>query len=142
MKYFLLLLTFSFALPSFAEFKNPDEAVQKLKSYRSSDFADDAEKEKREETTKETELYDDLFDAVKFTETHAPDDEFLKALVGAASLALKEDPSWYAGEVVAPVYKKNKKAFDKALKSLPPQDAADIKEAIQNSEREKKSGNG
>lgn len=142
MKYFLLLLTFSFTQLSAADFKTPAEAVQKLNSFKAADFKDDADKEKAGSPTKENELYDDLDSAVQFIEAHKPDDVFLQALAQATSLALKQDPSWYAGEVVTPVWKKYKKAFEKALKSLSKKDAADVMESIQNSEREKKAGNG
>lgn len=137
----LLLLIHFFALTAQAqtEFKTAQDAVKKLKTH-------DAEKLKSavgEDRDKiEDDLIDDLEGAVEFAKKNKVDAEFLKVVVAAASLSLKNDPSIYAAEVVAPLYRKDKKAFQEALKSLSKKDSGDLEEAIQDKEKEDKLGNG
>lgn len=136
----LLLIQFTvFSVWAQTEFKTSQEVIKKLKTY-------DAEKIKSavgEDRDKiEDNLIDDLDGAVHFANKNKVDGEFMKAVVSAASLSLKHDPSIYAAEIVGPLYKKEKKAFKEALKSLNKKDSAELEEAILDKAKEEKEGNG
>lgn len=55
---------------------------------------------------------------------------------------LKKDPTQFAGEVVLPLYEKNKKSFLNSLKKLSPSDAKLVEDAVKSAARQKRYGNG
>lgn len=55
---------------------------------------------------------------------------------------LKKDPTQFAGEIVLPLYEKNKKSFLDSLKKLSPSDAKLVEDAVKMAARQKRYGNG
>ncbi|MFV8259412.1 phosphoenolpyruvate carboxylase [Bdellovibrio bacteriovorus] len=55
---------------------------------------------------------------------------------------LKKDPTQFAGEIVLPLYEKNKKSFLESLKKLSPSDAKLVEDAVKSAARQKRYGNG
>ena len=55
---------------------------------------------------------------------------------------LKKDPTQFAGELVLPLYEKNKKSFLESLKKLSPSDAKLVEDAVKAAARQKRYGNG
>lgn len=94
----------------------------------------------------EMKAQDDVFDALeeavkaslKDPADIALQDEILRVTV----VMLKKDPTQFAGEVILPLYEKNRKGFDAALQKLSAEDAQLVKEAVKTAAREKKNGNG
>ncbi|MGE9746593.1 phosphoenolpyruvate carboxylase [Bdellovibrio bacteriovorus] len=55
---------------------------------------------------------------------------------------LNKDPTQFAGEIVLPLYEKNKKSFLESLKKLSPSDAKLVEDAVKSAARQKRYGNG
>jgi hypothetical protein len=97
-------------------------------------------------TEVEMKAQDDVFDALedavkdslKDPSNVALQDEIFRVTV----VMLKKDPTQFAGEVILPLYEKNRKSYDAALKKLSAEDAQLVKEAVKTAVREKKNGNG
>lgn len=141
-KCFLLIFILTLPLAVRAEFKTADEAMAKLKSYKAEDFKRTPEKSEEKSDAHEDQFFDDLDEAVKFATANKVNQDFLVTVAEATSLSLKNDDTAYAGEIVLPLFKKDKKAFKAALKKLSKKDAEQIEESFKDKERENKSGNG
>lgn len=97
-------------------------------------------------TEVEMKAQDDVFDALedavkaslKDPSNVALQDEIFRITV----VMLKKDPTQFAGEVILPLYEKNRKGYDAALNKLSADDAQLVKEAVKTAVREKKNGNG
>lgn len=95
-------------------------------------------------------------DAVKAFQESPEDQLLLEQILLVTSQMNKKDPTQWASELVSPLVDKDRKEFknkpaafkartekvEKALKKLPPKDAADLKKSIQNVLRERREGNG
>ncbi|UYL09751.1 hypothetical protein B9G69_004075 [Bdellovibrio sp. SKB1291214] len=95
-------------------------------------------------------------DAVKAFQESPEDQLLLEQILLVTSQMNKKDPTRWGSELVSPLvdkdrpeFKKNPALFktrtekvEKALKKLPPKDAADLKKSIQNVLRERREGNG
>lgn len=68
--------------------------------------------------------------------------ELLKELLRVSVMTFEADPSEAATELLLPLYKKDKKNFEKAMKNLPVKAQKELKESIKNSLREESQGNG
>jgi hypothetical protein len=151
----LLIAAFFFAASvGRAEFKNAAQGVEVLKKYDAAYFAESkdqvAEREldgkddgvdAENEVDKLDEVYTDLQSAVTLLQKKS-DGALLSEAVRVAAVTLDNDPSWFAGDLLLPLYKKDKKALLEAIKKLPADDAKNLEEAVTNSAREKKKGNG
>ncbi|KHD89490.1 MAG: hypothetical protein OM95_03815 [Bdellovibrio sp. ArHS] len=118
------------------------DSVQKLQNFSAKDFEgakdDEAVAAKTQEMLKTVEQTVEA--ALNGKEKISND--ALKELARVSALTFAHDPSEAASEILLPLYKKEKKAFEKALRSLPKQDAKDLKESLRNAAREEDEGNG
>ena len=148
----ILLLTSTLAQ---ADFKSAAEGIEKLQKYDAAYFAETkdqvAEKELDGKTTNEEDdgnevdkldaVYTDMQSALTLLQKKS-DSSLLHETLRVAALTLDNDPSWFAGDLLLPLYKKNKKQLLEAIKKLPADDAKNLEEAVTNASREKKKGNG
>ncbi len=154
----ILILTTLLSLSALAEFKETKDALAKMQSYGPTYFADARDEAILKEISanavgpaaspsttddKIDVVYEDLEDAVKLLVTQKKtDDVLLDEVLRVASLSLDNDPTWFAGEVILPLYKKDKAAFTEALKKLSTKNARNLEEAVKNSASEETKGNG
>jgi hypothetical protein len=68
--------------------------------------------------------------------------ELLGEIFRLTCLSLNNDTNWMIGSDLLPLYHKDKATFEQQMKSLPKKDAKNLKEAIENAEREQQDGNG
>ncbi|QDK36992.1 hypothetical protein [Bdellovibrio sp. NC01] len=131
-----LLMTFSLllSLNAFAEYKSSDEIVKEFKTFTKADG------------TKGNEHLADLVakvdDAVKYATVEKASSEALTQIVRVSAITLKHDDSAAVADVLIPLYKKDLKAFKKALKTLPKSDADSLLKSIQDAIKEEQNGNG
>lgn len=131
-----LILTFSLLISfsAFAEYKSSDEIVKDLKTFT------------KEDGTKGNEHLADIVakvdDAVKYASTQKTSTEALKEIVRVSAITLQHDDSAAVADVLIPLYKKDLKAFKKALKTLPKSDADSLLKSVQDAIKEEKNGNG
>lgn len=120
------------------------QSLEKLQSYSAQDVQvtetknEDAVSTKNQEMIKTIEETVDLL--VSGKEKSNP--KILKELVRVAVLTFENDPSESASEMLLPLYKKEKKAVEEAIKSLPKKDAKELRESLKNAAREESEGNG
>lgn len=96
-------------------------------------------------TEADMEAQDEVFEALEGAvqsavkkSTPELDAEILRVTVEM----LKKDPTQFAGEIVLPLYEKNKKSFLESLKKLSPSDAKLVEDAVKSAARQKRYGNG
>lgn len=139
-----LILCSFFASPAMAAFYDVREAIEKLQA---------AKVESLITVTEETKLSEDdmkaqdkafaaLEAAVATAAKESGIEELQDEIIKAAVVLLKKDPTQYAGEVILPLYEKNKKSFLSNLKKLPASDAKLVEGAVKDAARQKKIGDG
>lgn len=123
---------------------NLSESVQKLQRYSANDL-------KISETRTEEEVNSKLQEMLQAIEKSAGEAikekkevslELLQQLTRVSVITFQADPSEAAAELLLPLYQKQKKAFDKALKNLPPKERAELLDSLKNAVREESEGNG
>lgn len=139
-----LILCSFFATPAMAAFYDVREAIEKLHAAKIDALITVTEDTKLSEDDMKAQdkafaaLEAAVSTAVKESGTEELQEEIIKATV----VLLKKDPTQYAGEVVLPLYEKNKKSFLSNLKKLPASDAKLVEDAVKSAARQAKSGNG
>ena len=88
------------------------------------------------------DVFDALEDAVKASLKDPSNVTLQDEIFRITVVMLKKDPTQFAGEVILPLYEKNRKGYDAALNKLSADDAQLVKEAVKTAVREKKNGNG
>jgi ribosomal 50S subunit-associated protein YjgA (DUF615 family) len=152
---FFLCMTMMMTATAHADFSNVESALQKLKSYKSTFFADVHEQEMLEQQLGEkgkgpsaadkkvVDLYSDISAAVG-TEMQQKQwsTELLAEIFRLTCLSLSNDNNWMIARDLVPLYQKDKSAFMQQLKKLPTKDAKNLQEAVENANREQQEGNG
>ena len=139
-----LILCSFFAFPAMAAFYDVREAIEKLQAAKVDSLITVTEETKLSEEDMKAQdkafaaLEAAVATAVKESGTEELQDEILKATV----VLLKKDPTQYAGEVILPLYEKNKKSFLNNLKKLSGSDAKLVEGAVKDAARQKKIGDG
>ncbi len=131
----LITLMLSLSLASMTEAATLKESLKTLQTYAEKD---DHTSAKTQEVLKVIDQ--SVTTIVEGKEKASP--EFMKALARAAVLTFDSDPSEAAGELLLPLQKKNKKALEEAIRSLPKKDADSLRESLKNAAREATQGNG
>lgn len=138
-----LILALSFISVS-AQSQTLQEEYKKLQSYTYQDLEISGEKNARSVSDKTQEMLTTIENSVglltKGKEKASP--ELMKELVRVAVLTFENDPSLAAAEILTPLYKKDKKAVDEAIKFLPKKSAKELRDALKDSVREESEGNG
>ncbi|WP_373999114.1 hypothetical protein [Bdellovibrio bacteriovorus] len=138
----LVAILFSSLLCFNASASTLQDSLKKLQAYSAKDFEaakdEAAVGEKTQEMLKTVEQTVDTAVAAK----EKVSEDVLKELARVSVLTFEHDPSEAASEILLPLYKKEKKAFEKALKSLPKKDAKELEESLKNASREDDEGNG
>ena len=143
------------ATAALANFPSVETALQKLKTYNSTFFADVNEQRMLEKQLGEkdkgisaadkkvVEMYGDIDSAVG-TEMQQKQwsIELLNEIFRLTCLSLNNESDWMIAKDLLPLYQKDKSAFEQQMKSLPKQDANNLKKAIENAVREQQDGNG
>ena len=145
MKKIILLLLLSLALPVslLAKVSSLEETLKKMNSYQENSLLTAGEKALSEEDLKKQDLvYDTLREAVDLLIKNPKAEELNKELLRVSVLMLKKDPTQYAGEILLPLYQKDRKSFLNSLKGLSKDQAQKIEEAVKDSEKEALEGNG
>ncbi|UOF02793.1 hypothetical protein [Bdellovibrio reynosensis] len=137
-----LALSLIFFLGFSASAQNLSEALKKLKTYSVSDVTVSTKNSDEQVGKKTAEMLLTIDKTVQLMLKEKPTQELYQELLRVAAISFEGDPSEAAGELLVPLYKRNKKDFESALKKLPAKDAAAIKESIKNSDREYSEGNG
>ncbi|UXR65184.1 phosphoenolpyruvate carboxylase [Bdellovibrio bacteriovorus] len=139
-----LILCSFFATPAMAAFYDVREAIEKLHAAKVDALITVTEDTKLSED--EMKAQDKAFAALEAAVTTAVKEsgteELQEEIIKATVVLLKKDPTQYAGEVVLPLYEKNKKSFLSNLKKLPASDAKLVEDAVKSAARQIKSGNG
>ncbi|WP_413944229.1 hypothetical protein [Bdellovibrio sp. HCB-162] len=142
-------LTFSaLALTVFLAFSvhatTAQQSLEKLQAYSAKDVEVSATKTEDAVSAKNQEMIKTIEDTVDLIVSgkEKSNPKLLKELVRVAVLTFENDPSESASEMLLPLYKKEKKAVDEAIKSLPKKDAKELRESLKNTAREETEGNG
>ncbi|XGC81693.1 hypothetical protein ACES2L_04255 [Bdellovibrio bacteriovorus] len=138
----VLALSLIFFVGLSAQAQNLSEALKKLKTYSISDVTVSAKNNDEQVGKKTAEMLLTIDKTVQLMLKEKPTPEVYLELLRVAAISFEGDPSEAAGELLLPLYQKNKKDFESALKKLPAKDAEAIKESVKNSEREYSEGNG
>lgn len=140
------ILAFSFSLEAMAVSK--DNALKKLKTYSDADVKADKSARRTKDHSKKNLHLDAMISSIEegvdlmSKVTDSADAEFTKELCRVALLTFELDPAEYAAELLLPLYKKDKAAFEKGARLLPKSQADDILESMKNVAREDAEGNG
>lgn len=149
----ILILTTLLSLSALAEFKSTNDAIEKMRSYSPTYFAEIRDEATQAEDNEEAQdvvtedkmdtFFIDLEGAIKLLTTQKKIDPVLyEEVLRVASLSLDNDPTWFAGDLVLPLYKKDKEFFTENLKKLSEKSARNLEEAVKNSALEDAEGNG
>lgn len=142
--YLIITILCLFCAPSaqaaFYDAKESVAALQalKLEAVKTSD-------ENTKLTEADMKAQDEAFEALeKAVETALKEssEELQAEILRVTVQMLKKDSTQYAGEVILPLYEKNKKSFLSSLKKLSAEDASLVEDAVKMAARQKKSGNG
>lgn len=141
MTFSALALTVFLAFSAQATVQQP---LEKLQSYSVKDLEVTAAKNEDAVSTKNLEMIKTIEDTVDLLVSgkEKSNPKLLKELVRVAVLTFENDPSESASEMLLPLYKKEKKALEEAIKSLPKKDAKELRESLKNAAREESEGNG
>ena len=120
----ILLISTLLTVPAFAEtFKSADDAVKKLEAYTVSDVEGDKARLEARQPLRIDQMFEDLEGAVKLIGKQALTEDLAYQMGRVTIITFINDPSAYAvGEIILPVYQKNKKVFEKAAQKLHPVD--------------------
>ncbi|WP_374029853.1 hypothetical protein [Bdellovibrio bacteriovorus] len=145
MKLMSLLTALVFVFSSVAaQAATLEELQKKLQAYSAEDLKAPKAKDDEAVSEKTTEMLKTIEDTVdlatKGKEKVSAD--VLQQLARVAVLTFEADPSLAAAELLLPLYKKEKKAFDKAMRTLPSKDNKSLKDALKDADREDEEGNG
>lgn len=142
--FFVILLTTLCGSPSFAAFYDVREAISSLQSLNLDQLPSATEEIKLSEAELKAQdvVFESLEKAVTVALKESPSEDLQGEILRVALVLLKKDPSQFAGEVILPLYEKDKKSFMNGLKKLSAEDSELIEEAVKAAAREKKSGNG
>ncbi len=137
-----LILCILLPLSSFAA--NSKESVTQLEKFNLADLKVSETRTEKDVDTKVQEILKVLETAVDnaLNEKAAPSPELILQIVRVSVITFTADPSMAAAEIIQPLYQKNKKAFEKALKSLSKKDRKELEESLKNSAKENDEGNG
>lgn len=138
----IVALSLIFFVGLSANAQNLTEALKKLKTYSISDVTVSAKNSDEQVGKKTAEMILTIDKTVQLMLKEKPNQELYVELLRVAAVSFEGDPSEAAGELLLPLYKKNKKDFEDALKKLPAKDAEAVRESLKNSEREYSEGNG
>lgn len=140
----LLTLILSILLPLTSFASNSKEFVTQLEKFSLADLKVSESRTEKDVDTKVQEILKVLEAAVDkaLSEKTTPSPDLIQQLVRVAGITFNADPSMAAAEIIQPLYQKNKKAFEKALKSLSKKDRKEMEESLKNSAREDDEGNG
>lgn len=147
MKHFLLFFLALTSTPMavvLASAAGENTTVAELKVLDESALNGFTEKQKASEADlkKQDAVYGTLRKAVEASMKDPKNDELKSEIFRVTGLLLKKDSTQYAGEVLLPLYKQNKKSFLSSLKKLSKDHAKEIETAVKDAEKEEKSGNG
>lgn len=140
----ILSLVFYLLLPFTGFAASLKDSTDTLTKYNLSDVTISSALTEKDVDTKVQEILKVLEDTVEIAlkEKKALPPELVQQLVRVAGLTFTADPSMAAAEILEPLYQKNKKAFEKALKNLPKKDRLELEDSLNNSTRENDEGNG
>lgn len=141
MKFFVttVILWSLVLVPAFAH----SDALTRLKSLKLEAVKTVTEETKLSDT--DMKAQDEVFEALESAvqdQLKKPNPDLYKEILRVTVEMLKKDPTQFAGEVVLPLYKKNKKVFVDSLFELSPSDARLVEDAVKMADREKRQGNG
>lgn len=141
MKFFLMtaILWSLVLIPAFAH----SDSVTRLKSLKLEAVKTVTEETKLSDA--DMKAQDEVFEALESAvqdQLKKPNPDLHKEILRVTVEMLKKDPTQFAGEVVLPLYKKNKKAFVDSLFELSPADARLVEDAVKMADRQKRQGNG
>ena len=142
-----LLLFFVIAIQflySPAQSATLSEVLIRLKQYSAKDVEVTKKQPTKEVNKKVQEMLSDLEVSVELSlkEKNPPTEQMLKELVRVSVLTFKFDHSQAATELILPLYNKNQKAFEKAIRTLPKKEQEMLRESLKNTSRELSEGNG
>lgn len=120
------------------------ESLTKLQKYSAADLETTETRTEKDVSAKALEILELIEQSVKMAmeEKQEASPELLQQLARVSVLTFQADPSEAASELLLPLYQKQKKAFDKALKSLPKKERTELEKSLKNSAREESEGNG
>ncbi len=130
------------------------EIAVKLKSYKATFFADAREENIKDNDNSDSDemkayldktdmMFDDIDSTVSFLLKQKKwDQEVMRELIRISMMALENDPSQFAAELLAPLYQKDSKEFQEYMKDLSTEQQKKMLSSIKNFARVKKSGNG
>ncbi|MDG0817942.1 hypothetical protein [Bdellovibrio svalbardensis] len=132
---FLLITALFFATSAgAAEYKSSEEILKDLAVYTSADSKKDEEHL--------ASIVVKIDEAVQFSLKNKPSEQLLHEILRVSYITLKNDPTAAVADVLVPLYKKDEKAFKKALKTLPKSEGNALLKAIKQAIHEEDVGNG
>lgn len=139
-----VLIIFSLFLSFSAHAVTLQESLKQLQQYTAKDFEKTKTQTDKDVSAKVQEMLNAIEQSTELAlkEQKPLKAELLKELARVSVLTFQEDPSEAATELILPLYKKEKKAFEKAIKSLPESDRKELEESLKNTAREETQGNG
>ncbi len=120
-------------------FKTSQEVVAKLRTFQAQSFKNIDAKAKFK---LEDDIVDTLVDSVKLAVKEPQNSELRSEVIRVSVLFLRHDDTQYAGELLLPLYEKNKSEFKNLIRNLPAADSRMVLEAVENASREASQGNG
>ncbi len=141
-----LLLAFGFSLSAQAISK--EDSLKKLKVFSDVDVKADKTARRAKDHAKKNQRMEAMLAAIEegvdllSKVTDPTDSEMTKEICRVALLTFELDPSEYAAELMLPLYKKDKAAFEKGARLLPKAQAEEILESMKIKLREETEGNG